>query len=535
MIKHLACFCLLSLSLGFIAPAKAAPPEPALTVRVASVNHIVDHFEYFGSLFDQKDIAQMMASFVKELEDPKKGIEGIDPNRPIGLYGVVTPDIADSYPMLVIPIADEERFIDLLSGKLSLDPRKGNDGTYFLEVPDLPVPVLFRFANKSAYATLAITDTTINADKLLPPEKLFGNKTDAVVAADLDFKKVPDQLKKVFIGQFELQMEEAKQFDDPGLPPTGQKVRNLTIDILSDMIISFMTETDALRLRLNVDMDKDDIAASLILDPKAGTPAAKFIQATAGYKGLQFDFPDSNTMSGQVRFTVPEPIRKKLNPLLNELVEEAQGGLKPEEQFISRLVWQTFKNSIYSGVFDMAGSLEIRKQADLDIVLGVTLREDGQKVEQLINQFAPLIPKEELKLETDVKTLNGVKVHKATELQGGMKREIGSDTAWIGTAKDKLLMTMGKAGEQRMEDVAKLNYQEVPIMSLRIPVTSLILFEENPPPGFRERAEALIKQLFEGDATGKDLFELRLTGGEALELKARVNGKAIGFLAGMDN
>src|SRR5262245_37196206 len=92
-----------------LAPAAFAQNAgPTVEVRVRSVNDLFAKAEYLGDILNQGEPAKQAAEFVKNLADEKKGIEGIDPARPFGLYGPLTKDVIDSPVVLMLPVADEE-------------------------------------------------------------------------------------------------------------------------------------------------------------------------------------------------------------------------------------------------------------------------------------------------------------------------------------------------------------------------------------------------------------------------------------------
>ena len=79
----LAAASLLAVPIPALAQKEAGP---ALEVRVRSVNDLAGKFEYLGDVVNQGEQAKQLAGLVRNLADDKKGIEGIDPARPIGLY-----------------------------------------------------------------------------------------------------------------------------------------------------------------------------------------------------------------------------------------------------------------------------------------------------------------------------------------------------------------------------------------------------------------------------------------------------------------
>ena len=92
--------------------------------------------------------------------------------------------------MVLVPIADEKAFLDLLD-RLNFKADKGKDDVYTVKPEGLQVEIYFRFAHKYAYAT-ALNKSAIAKDKLLEPAKVLpeGEMAALTVVARLD--RVPN-------------------------------------------------------------------------------------------------------------------------------------------------------------------------------------------------------------------------------------------------------------------------------------------------------------------------------------------------------
>ena len=135
--------------LGAADPALAQKDAgPALEVRVRSVNDLLDKAEYLGDIANQAETAKQAAAFVRGLTDEKKGIEGVDPARPFGLYGSLTPDVVDSPVVLMIPVADEKAVLDLLTARLEPRPEEGRRRLLRGQDPNVPVAGLLPVRHK---------------------------------------------------------------------------------------------------------------------------------------------------------------------------------------------------------------------------------------------------------------------------------------------------------------------------------------------------------------------------------------------------
>ena len=94
---------------GVIFPvnAQTAAPTPGVVFRMQPINRLVENAFFLAEAVGMKEQAKMIEGSLKGLTGPK-GIEGIDPEKPIGLYGNIGPNLIDSEVVGLIPIADEK-------------------------------------------------------------------------------------------------------------------------------------------------------------------------------------------------------------------------------------------------------------------------------------------------------------------------------------------------------------------------------------------------------------------------------------------
>jgi hypothetical protein len=77
-------------------PRPATAAEPTIEVRLQSVNVLLEKAEYVAGLAGKEDVVQGVKFIVKNLQAEGKGIEGIDPARPFGLYVNLSKDPVQS-------------------------------------------------------------------------------------------------------------------------------------------------------------------------------------------------------------------------------------------------------------------------------------------------------------------------------------------------------------------------------------------------------------------------------------------------------
>ena len=126
------------------ADTKHTDQQLDLVVQVQSVDGLLAQLKYLGRLAGKEEEATQLQKIIEAKAGPK-GFEGVDTKRPAGLYGVVDQRNAiDSTLVVLVPVADEKDFVQLLKHfNLKVDKRKSDD-IYEIDVDESPFGVFFR-------------------------------------------------------------------------------------------------------------------------------------------------------------------------------------------------------------------------------------------------------------------------------------------------------------------------------------------------------------------------------------------------------
>ncbi len=281
----------LLVSLGFLVlsggrPASAA--EPTVEVRFQSVNVLLDKAEYVAGLAGKEDVVQGVKFILKNLQAAGKGIEGVDPARPFGLYATVTDDPIQSPVTVMVPMVDQDRFIAMLKERLEIVPEKVEGGVLKIDLPEAAMnPVVnaiyVRFANEYMYVGRSAAD--LDAKGLIAPKAYFA-KDDATVASLLvRGDGIPAKLKTLLIGQVELNIAEQRR------KKAEDASEKAFLDWLADVGVgglrTFLDESKELTVRISIDEKADEMSAEVVLTPRAGTAMARYIASL----GKQMSLP----------------------------------------------------------------------------------------------------------------------------------------------------------------------------------------------------------------------------------------------------
>lgn len=514
-----------------IGTADRAPAQkdagPALEVRVRSVNDLLDKAEYLGDIANQAEAARQGAVFVRGLADVNKGIEGVDPARPFGLYGSLTPNVVDSPVVLMVPVADEKAVLDLLTARLSLDPKKADDGSYQVQVPNVPVPVYFRFAHKTLYVT-AQSAKGIEPSRLIEPKDFFAGMDDSVASVRVHLDRIPEDVKKTVLGQFELKVNDAKEQVEPNETSARKKLRLWALDRLTATVQLVLADGKDLSLRLLIDPKSDDLTAEATFSARSGSELAKVFRGLAGQpaKAAALAGAKSPVASAGMRFSLPEPVRKDLAPVIDALIAEHLEKVKGSERQGAKMALDAVAPTLKSGEIDF-GLVVTGEDGRLGLVAALGVAE-GAGIEKTVKQFAPFTPEDKAKFEFDVRKAGGLTLHKVVAPNPDLKAAFGTDTVWLGTSDRLLALSIepdGKALEAaaspRLAEGAKVRGP----LAVEVSVARVMAAAEKQLPA--ETVKQLNGEAFPGGAAGKDTATLTVEGGDALKVRFTLKGKAV--------
>ena len=516
-----------------VAPAVFAQTDaaPALEVRVRSVNDLAGKLEYLGDVLNQGEPARQAAEFIKNLADDKKGIEGIDPARPFGLYASLTADVIDSPVVLMVPVADEDAFLDLLRGKLALDPKKGKDGVYELQVPNVPVPVFFRFANKSAYVTVQ-SAKGINPKALIDPKDFFKSDDGAIASARLHFDRLPADVKKVVIGQLELKIADGKQRTDPGETPAQQKLRAWAVERLLEVVSSTLNDGKELAIRLDVEPKTDDLSLELTMTAKDGSATAAFFRSLSGQSGRAAALTGAKdpVAAAALRLTLPEKARIELGPVVDALLQEQVEKAGQNERQLAKTAADAVAPTLKAGVLD-AGVVVTGMSGKLTPLAAIRVTEGG-KIEAWVKTVAAFVPEGAAKFTFDAKKAGALPLHKVETPNADIRAMFGTETIWFTITDDLLLLSVEPDGTA-IAAATEAKSGNVGVISSNLSVARTVLATEK---GLKpEILNEIAKTVFgAAGPAGKDTLRVSVDGGESLKIRLGLKGKAVKFAARVD-
>jgi hypothetical protein len=516
--------------------AQAPKGPPTVEVRLRSVNDLFDKAEYVAGLAGQDEVVKQVKGIVKQWSADGKGIEGVDPARPFGLTATLTADVIGSPILVLVPVADQDRFLAMLKDRLNLAPEKGADGTY-----TIPVPVVndlhLRFANGYVYVARSAKD--LDPKTLQDPKAFFGKDDGAVGSVLVRFDTIPKELVQFVTGQLELALAEQKRKLGDN-PTAGEKAAfEFVSEVVAGGIKTFVEEAKDLRAKVFVDPKADELSAELSLTAKPGTTLAKNIAALGGKTSLPAGIVGAK--GSVARFSakggLPDDIKASLGKLVDAAGDALVADAPAEQKELARRVVRTVAPTLKAGEVDAAAALtgpDAKGRYAVVVALGV---KGGKEIEalakDLAKDFGPLLG-DAAKFEFDVAKEGEFALHTITlrDLPPDLEKLLGPAKLWLATSPDVIALSVEPDGAA-LKAGLRAKAAPVPVLSLEVEAAKLlpVVGQDLKP----DEVKAALKEAFgDGSPAGKDTVSLTVTGGDQFTVKAKVKGKAVKLLFALD-
>lgn len=526
--RHILLVLFAALTLGLTTTTRAAdePAGPALEIRLRAVNDLLTSFEYVGESLGKGDEIKQAAALVKAFAGPK-GVEGVDIKRPFGFYGIVTPNVVDSPLVLMIPVADNDAFVNLLSGRLMLSPEKDDDGIYSLDVPNFNPKVYFTFANKYVYATV-LNKKSIDPKTLIDPKTFFANDDGSVMSITIHNDRIPEAVRKPILGQIEQQLAAEKKKSKDNETPSERKSKDVVLDGVMSAMVSLFTDSKTAKLRMDVAPKTDDISIDFTLVPKDGSALKQSLVSAAKRTSIATiaGNVENPLMSGSVNLTVPESMRKPVDELIDLIVKESIEKAKEDEKPAVEKLMNAFVPTLKSGNIQLGAALT-GTVGKLELLTALKVAE-GKLIEKTAKELAKFVPADKGTFQFDIEKIGEANLHSGTSDDADAKRSFGTNTFWLTTADELLVMGI-ESKPKSTKRIATATAATSDILNLKIGFASLMpLAEKTIKP---ESIKEMLKEAF-GDESpnGKDTLAVDVKGGETLNVKATLKGKALRFI-----
>jgi hypothetical protein len=534
-------------------PKAATIGKPMFILNLASYNQLRENFFYLARLAGQDESA---ALFDQLIEAQTSGREGIDRKKPAGAYGWIGPRGDDSSVVLLVPVTDPNDVLDLLEN-FDIRAKRGGDGVYRANVEKVPDPVYFRFANGYAYVTTR-DKRVLDEDKLLAPETVLsasqgcagdgvvGQKSgkllddpargypgdqfcrdfgDSVFSLIVNVDAIPPEFKDLFLAEFDLGLAEAKKRDVPRIETELQrKIRLATIDEMATAIKTMIYQGGETSLRLDLDRKAGDIALTVNVEGKAGSPMAAAFrdlgQTTSVTAGL---LRGDAAMSGMLNFRLPERLREIFGTILDEGERQALANAGDQnERAAASMAFEAIMPTFKAAELDWSFSLLGPDSDGLYTLVGGFKVQDGARLERLFRERASKDPTAKVRL--DIEKAGAIGIHRAVlKLDDDSRRVFGDNPLYyLAFRDDVILIAAGARGLGAIREALTAAPATGKVLDLQFAVSRLA-------PLAKDRVAQEIARSVFGDDRDADRLRLTLEGGNALTLRLSMTAKLIQY------
>ena len=509
--------------------AQAPKPTPGVVFRMQPINRLVENAFFLAETVGMKERAKMIEDYLKGLTTPK-GIEGIDPEKPIGLYGNIGPNLIDSEVVGLIPIADEKTFLEMLEVR-ELKAKKGENGIYVMNIPNSPFPMFFKF--KDGYMCATIRDEKgIDDKKLLSPKELLSVEKTGVMSISLNLSGLPEDLIKNIVPQIELQIAEAKQKKIPGETPAVQKLRNDVSEMLLQFIVQVFTQGDDLTMKVDMDRKAGDIGLGVSFKGKNGSELAKTIAGMGAGKSMGAGMISKDSvLHMNMNSVIPATARKDFIKVFQEginksIEDEKDAGKKGIMEKMAKALAPTLELGTMDAV------MEVRKTSNGKFAFLTAMKiAEGKKIEEVIKLLYKDLPdSEKKKLSLDFAKAGDTNVHKVDILvQPADVKNFGSEPGYLAISNDVILFAGGEKSLPLVNEALSSSAKPSPIFEFEIAFNKAagLLTKE-----FADAVEVAEKIFKENP--NSDKLKLTLEGGKELSLKMSMKSTVLTFFKAAD-
>jgi len=511
---------------AILAPASLRagdPKPPTLVIRLKAVDGILQDVRYIAKLAGQEDKVQQLDGMLKAFD------VGIDQKKPIGIYADLSSE-AGGLPSVValIPVASEDALLNILTGRLQITPKKGEDGVYTIEnIPNVPVPVFLRFDHGYACVT-AMDKSAISKEKLLDPSKVLP-EDDAVIAIDARLGDIPQQGKQMMLMGLENGLNMAKEQKQPNETPEMAKMRVEMIEKVGEHLKKIITDGDEFSVRLGVDSKKDDIGLDVSFKAKPGTPLAKEMNEARSqslFTGLAGS-SDAVRLIGSVK--LPEDLRKAIGPAIDQLTKKAMEEEKDEaKKALLKAGIETISPTLKAGEIDLGAVVRGPDGNGQFTIAGGLKVKDGKRIDEFFRKMCKEVmpEKDRGKVTLDADSAGDMKIHKivADDMDAEAKAIFGTTNIYVGISDNMVAIGLGADGLKAVKSMTGTSLAAAPALDVMVSVARAASMNKKD-----ENVAKAVKAAFGENPNGNDTVTIRAETGEKSHFQLHVKGKIITF------
>ncbi len=518
------------------APAVGKGGKSTLVVRIKALDELMADGRYLFDLAGKSEEGKQLEKMLKARTGPK-GLDGFDTKKPIGLYGNLKSDVKASEVVLLLPIADEKAFLDMLEN-LDVKPEKDKGGLYTANVENVPFPVIFRFANGYLYGTLKSSERSprlLDKGKLPLPAAVLGAGGNDLLSVTLNIDQIPNALKDVMSGGLDVGLDQAKEQEPPDETPAGKAFREALVDEFGRQLKAVIREGASLRASVNVDRKAGDLSMELELKGKSGSALSKDLAALGALKSVGASLVSkASAANSSVSVRLPAAVRKQFAAVVDENFKKAlDKEADKDKRELARILLDALAPTAKAGALDFGFDLRGPSKGGKYGVVVASRVTDGEAIEKAVKKLMAKVPDEVKEIVTlDVEKVGDVHVHRITAPKGKIDentREVfGEGPAYFAVSKDAIFLALGEGALPAIKGAlaapAKVGHPFQGEVSLAR-IAKLMAKTQKAAPDAAQKAFK---------ARGSDKVRFTVEAGDSLQIKFGAKAQVVTFLGLLD-
>jgi hypothetical protein len=368
-----------------LAPMTALAADPPVTFQTKPVGRILDDARAIAKMVGGEKAATEFNDGLKE-KLGEKGFTGLDLDRPILGYLLLSDKIEDTIGVLVVPVTGEKEFLGLMERLEVPKPKAGEKGLY--EFPGKEGDkerVMMRFEARHAYVAIGKDPTAALAPKaLVATAKLHEPADKSFASIKVHFDRLPKALRaEATTGLKELKTK----LDELRLPPDASAPARKAVDELVKLgtrYADLLQDAETASARLILDATSGEAGLQIGLTGKPGSQLAKSIAQRT---------PSTNKFSGLMTPDTVAGFNLQLPLFAKEIQSAAVIGLEAGQKQLGDEAPRQFKaaideafkgliRTVNDGEFDMTMALRGPDKDGLYTFVGAVAFEDPSALEK---------------------------------------------------------------------------------------------------------------------------------------------------------
>lgn len=437
-------------------PVPKLPPEatnkPSVVVRLRPVGELMKDAAYIAKMTGQQD---QFDAFKPGMEPV---LEVIDAQKPIGFYAKIGPQGIDSHGVLMVPVKNEKDAITLMNnllGQIGVNVIEGKDGLHAINIPGAPFGVVMRYMNGYMYATVKNTPDAaegLTLAKAYTPQALFTPGDDSLLSITLNADAIPNELKRKALSQLEKGLADFKNNEATREP--NPDVRNAVATVVEEIaakVQALIVDTQTMTGRIHFDRAKEEMALNLRVTARPDTVLASEIANLGSGGSLAAGIATSKSLASlTMNVAAPEAVKKALDPLVDQIVNEGWKKAEKEKQALAKDAIEALGPTIRAGILDSA--IDIRgpnSDSHFTIVSAIRVK-NGERLDAVLRKaIEKLPPDEKSAIKLDIAKSAGAALHQfPAKFDEGQRALVGPNAnVVVAIGKDMIFLAAGPSAD----------------------------------------------------------------------------------------